>query len=119
MNIGIVGTRTRNNTKDFQILKQKFLEVYMPGDTIISGLCPKGADRFAVLLQRELSCKYQWFPADWNTFGWKAGLIRNTSIALKSDILIAMVSKNRNGGTEDTIRKFVCFHGYEYLMVVN
>lgn len=45
------------------------------------------------------------FRADWKNYGKSAGFIRNGNIADKSDILIAIVAKDRKGGTEDTIRK--------------
>ncbi len=51
--------------------------------------------------------KQLWFPANWKKFGRAAGFIRNTDIAENSDILIACVSKDRTGGTEDTIKKFL------------
>jgi len=42
----------------------------------------------------------------WNEQGKIAGFIRNSYIAKDSDILIACVSSDRTGGTEDTIKKF-------------
>lgn len=105
--IGIIGTRRRDSFKDFQLTKHQFLKIYNPGDTICSGLCPKGGDRFAVLLSEEFNTKTLWFPADWKKYGKGAGFIRNTDIAENSDVLIACVSEDRTGGTEDTIKKFL------------
>ena len=39
-------------------------------------------------------------------FNRAAGFIRNTPIAGHADILIACVSDDRTGGTEDTIKKY-------------
>jgi hypothetical protein len=103
--IGIIGSRRRDNVKDFVAVATKFLEVYEPGDTICSGLCPKGGDRFAVLLAEQYQTKKLWYPADWK-LGRHAGFLRNTEIAKASDILIACVASDRTGGTEDTIKKF-------------
>ena len=108
--IGVIGTRSRNTLEDYIKVHEKFLEYYKVGDSICSGLCPKGGDRFAVLIAANLKLpkeKQLWFPANWKKFGRAAGFIRNTDIAENSDILIACVSKDRTGGTEDTIKKFL------------
>lgn len=104
--IGIVGSRRRDAKADFDVVRAAFLEIYEEGDRICSGLCPKGGDRFAVLLAEEFQTPTLWFPAEWKKYGRGAGLIRNNYIASASDILIACVAEDRKGGTEDTIRKF-------------
>lgn len=104
--IGIIGTRRRDTNDDFLLVEKAFLEVRQPGDRICSGFCPKGGDRFAVLLAEMYTTPTLWFPADWNKYGRGAGFKRNTDIARESDILIACVADDRAGGTEDTIRKF-------------
>jgi hypothetical protein len=108
--IGVIGTRSRNTLEDYIKVHKKFHEYYKPGDSICSGLCPKGGDRFAVAIANKLDLpkdKRMWFPANWKKFGRAAGFTRNTDIAENSDILIACVSKDRTGGTEDTIKKFL------------
>ena len=42
--IGIVGSRRRNTEEDFQIVKKELLSIYVVGDIIVSGGCPKGGD---------------------------------------------------------------------------
>ena len=133
--IGIIGTRRRDTKEDFELTKKVFTEIYKPDDKICSGLCPKGGDWFAVLISlnlgwisnnRERNLIYNkvlrkdslifyfyptiWLPADWNKYGKAAGPIRNTDIAKISDVIIACVSEDRTGGTEDTIKKFKKFH---------
>lgn len=116
--IGIVGTRRRDCiVDDYPAVERAFLSVYEKGDTICSGLCPKGADRFAVKLSKIYDTKTLWFPADWARYGRGAGLKRNTDIARESDILIACVAPDRTGGTEDTIRKYLKF-GKDRLILV-
>ena len=108
--IGVIGTRRRNTADDYTKVYDAFCTHYKPGDSICSGLCPKGGDKFAVLIAATLSLprdKRIWFPANWKKFGRAAGFIRNVDIADNSDILIACVSKDRTGGTEDTIKKFL------------
>jgi len=140
--IGIIGTRRRDTREDFELTKKAFYEVYMPFDKICSGLCPKGGDWFAVLIalgmdwiddSRERERLYQrvyhnqninynivpiWYKADWKKLGKAAGPIRNTDIAKTSNYLIACVSSDRLGGTEDTIKKFTKFHPKGALVLV-
>lgn len=104
--IGIIGTRRRDSEADFKMVEEAFLKVFEAGDTICSGLCPKGGDRFAVVLSEKYKTKTIWHPANWKTYGRGAGFVRNTYIAEDSDILIACVAEDRTGGTEDTIKKF-------------
>ena len=119
--IGIIGTRRRDSHEDFLKVRDVFMDVYQAGDSVCSGLCSKGGDRFAVMLADEFKLpdnKRFWFPAEWKKYGKSAGFIRNTDIALTSDVLIACVSKDRTGGTEDTIRKFIKHKGCSNLMLV-
>jgi hypothetical protein len=107
--IGVIGTRQRDTPKDFLKTLKAFKKVYKKGDSICSGLCPEGGDRFAVIIAdiyRLTQNKIIWHPAEWEEYGKKAGFIRNTYIAKDSDVLIACVSKDRKGGTEDTIKKW-------------
>lgn len=116
--IGVVGTRRRDSDIDYEMVSEKFFEVYEEGDIICSGLCPKGADRFAVIIHETYCIPCLWFPANWEKYDNKAGFIRNTPIARFSDVLIACVAGNRLGGTEDTIEKFIKFHGEDNLILV-
>lgn len=111
--IGIVGTRSRDSYEDFHICQEAFKKHYTTEKeiVIVSGLCSKGADKFALFIQRNSATKKIWFPAEWDKYGTKAGIIRNTDIAMVSDRLIAMVRPDRKGGTEDTIVKFCAIQG--------
>ena len=127
--IGVVGSRGRDSEEDFKLVEKAFLKIYKEGDAICSGLCPKGGDRFAVILADKLKLAHNkriWFPAKWDDlkapnalikynkwgkpYNARAGFARNTDIARESDPLIACVSKDRKGGTEDTIKKWRGFH---------
>ena len=110
--IGIIGTRRRDTDEDFKLVYEEFRKIYESGDSICSGLCPQGGDRFAVIIADRLGLpedKCIWFKPDWEKYGKAAGFIRNTDIARESDVLIACVAYNRSGGTEDTIKKFLRF----------
>jgi len=104
--IGIVGSRRRYSREDYILIKDKFLKYYEDGDIIVSGGCKTGADRFAETIARDLGITIIIHHADWKNNGKTAGFIRNTKIAEDSDILLACVSEDRKGGTEDTIKKY-------------
>lgn len=103
--ISIIGSRRKHSTEDFKRCLKKFLEIYETGDTICSGGCPKGGDRFAEIIAKHLDIPIKIHYAEWNKHGKSAGFQRNGLIASDSDVILAVVSDDRTGGTEDTIRK--------------
>lgn len=116
--IGIIGTRRRNIRTDFIKVKDAFFEIYEDGDWIVSGGCDEGGDAFAETIAKAFGIPILIIPARWNhewveeekkfirKYNNKAGFIRNTPVAEHSDIIIACVHPDRDGGTEDTIKKF-------------
>lgn len=106
--IGIVGSRRRNKQPDFCQVYDALMKVYNPGDWLVSGGCSKGADSFAAQIAKDYGLPILTFWPDWRQKG--APFIRNTPIAIHSDILIAQVAPDRKGGTEDTLKKYVKFH---------
>lgn len=118
MKIGIIGSRRRDSDKDFKKVNDSFLVHFFEGDEIISGGCPKGGDRFAEKLAELYKVPITIYKADWKKYGKKAGFLRNTDIARESDILIACVSEDRTGGTEDTIKKYKQFHPGKKVILV-
>lgn len=110
--IAIIGSRRRNTGEDFKKVRDKFFEIYEPGDLIVSGGCPKGGDNFAEFISEDHDIWMVVWPAIWEIDGkfrrW-AGFERNTIIAKNGDVLIACVAGDRKGGTEDTITKFKKF----------
>ena len=105
--IGIVGSRRRNSGVDQKATREKFLEIFEDGDWIVSGGCPKGGDRFAEKIAKDYGIPILIFYPNWKKNGRGAGFVRNLDIAENSDILVACVTKDRMGGTEDTIKKFL------------
>lgn len=118
--LGIVGSRKRNTVEDFKKVKKKFLKYFLlnPELIICSGLAVPGADLFAHQLAHHFKCNMLWFPAKWEVHGKWAGFRRNTYIAEMSDILIAVPTYNRIGGTEDTIKKFIKYHSRKNLILI-
>jgi hypothetical protein len=114
--IGIIGSRTRDTEKDFHKVWKKFAEVYENGDIICSGGCPKGGDRFAEIImdrlnlpKKERIIHYPKKPPKGSPYFKyvESNFNRNTLIAKDSDILIACVNLTKDGGTEDTIKKYL------------
>lgn len=116
--IGIVGTRKRDGMDDLALAIVEFNKIKDSDKKIVmvSGLCPKGGDRFAAIIYKKYKTMKLWFPAEWS-MGRHAGFVRNTEIARWSDDLIAVVSPDRKGGTEDTVKKFTNFHGHDKLVI--
>lgn len=104
--IGIVGSRKRDAKCDYELTEKKFLDIYQEGDTIVSGGCPQGGDRFAEIIAKKYGLTITIHYPDWKKYGRGAGFVRNTKIAYANK-LIACVAADRKGGTEDTIKKFI------------
>jgi hypothetical protein len=105
--IGIIGSRRRDAGIDQKAVREKFFEVFDDDDWIVSGGCPQGGDRFGHKIAKDYGVPIIIFYPNWKKFGKAAGIIRNGDIAEKSDILVACVTEDRLGGTEDTIKKFL------------
>lgn len=128
--IGIVGSRRRDTEADLEIVKQALLKVYEAGDTLVSGGCKKGGDRFAEILAERLGAPIILHLPDKSRLDQallkkapraayaKINYDRNTLIAADSDILIACVAPDRKGGTEDTVKKFKRLHPDKELILV-
>lgn len=111
--IGIVGSRRRNSIADKELifdLISELKEKYGDRLTIVSGGCKKGADRFCKNACRKLKIDYEEYLPDLikgMTYfeAVKRYHARNYRIAKRiNDTLFAMVSRDRKGGTENTIK---------------
>ena len=118
MNIGIVGCRRRDSDGDLALVRTEAAMRIRPGDSVVSGGCKKGADRFAEIIAKELCVPLILFLPDEAKLDpqllkvnrraayAQINYARNTLIAEASHVLIACVASDRFGGTEDTIKKF-------------
>lgn len=122
VNIGIIGSRRRDDQEDYLATRRAFVEllhdlqISSRDVTIVSGGCPKGGDRFAEMIAKEFRVPTIIHLPDRSMLPEegkqryhfaKMNYARNTLVANDSDYLIACVSEDRKGGTEDTIKKFL------------
>lgn len=118
--IGIIGTRKRDTPSIQRLIEDVFWVLYNEGDLICSGGCKKGGDKFAEAIAKANGIPILLYYPNYKKYHYAvAPKERNTSIAYVSDILIACVMhpehgidevlNRKNGGTEDTLRKFVDF----------
>jgi len=127
----IIGSRRRNNESDYQQVFNEFKKWYDDGDIIISGGCPKGADHFAEIIAQKLNMTKEngqliihrpdpnKKPVEYSpSYEWAQWYYeRNTVVAKEAEpntVVIACVSPDRKGGTEDTLRKIERHLGENY-----
>jgi|SRR5688572_4102066 hypothetical protein len=99
MKILICGSRHFN---DYDLLKKEVLNALPIGNyvraTIISGHA-RGADTLGERFAEEMQWELDVYPADWETYGKRAGPIRNTQMLRegKPDMVIAFRGPNSRG----------------------
>jgi len=119
--IGVVGSRRRNSLEDFgplrEAIKAKLEKYGYDKVQLVSGGCREGAGHFTEQIHKKLALplpmiihypdKTKLNPTLPPRISWaEINYVRNTLIAQDSDELLAMVTEDRKGGTEDTIKKF-------------
>lgn len=88
----------------------------------VTGCCPEGPDQIPFMLREyrkgyglpEINIKE--FPANWEKYGRRAGMIRNNEMAEYADYLIA-IWDGRSRGTKNMIKQMVN-HGKPMLVIV-
>lgn len=117
LKLGVVGSRRRNSIKDKKLLKEFIYKAkQLFGNLeLISGGCPKGADRFADEIAYELNIPIINHYPDKSKLSsnpkryefTKIYYDRNILIAKDCDCLVALVAYDRKGGTEHTIKETI------------
>jgi len=104
MNIAVVGSREFKSKEIFLSVmtgvKYEFRGEFV---TIISGGAD-GPDTWAYDWAKEHGLNTEIIPAEWKKYGKPAGMIRNTKIVNRADLIIAFWDGSSHG-TNDTIEK--------------
>ena len=77
--------------------------IIRPGDIIVSGKCPTGADKFGEDYAEENGHEIDPYPADWDKYGLAAGPIRNEQMASVANIAI-VAWNGKSKGTRNLIK---------------
>lgn len=82
--VAIIGSR---GFPDWEMVKD-YVYSLDEDDTVVSGGA-KGVDQWAEIYAQERGLETLIFPADWNSFGKRAGMMRNRDIVKACDRLVA------------------------------
>lgn len=99
MKIVIAGGR---DFEGYNLLREKCDEIIDSNFAEIVSGGAKGADTLGERYAKERGYDVKLFPADWKTYGRKAGPIRNLQMAEYGDMLIAFWD-NTSSGTKNMI----------------
>ena len=98
----VTGSREWN---DFKLVKKE-LSQFPPDTTVIHGAA-RGADRIAGYIARQLGFKVVEYPAQWDKYGRRAGILRNEEMATQSactHVLAFHDDPNLGRGTAHMVR---------------
>lgn len=97
--IAIVGSR------DYPVMDavNQFVQS-LPADTVVVSGGARGVDREAARAAKRRGLRTLIFLADWNTYGRRAGMIRNEQIVDHADQVVAFWD-GRSPGTANTIQR--------------
>lgn len=101
--LGIVGSRDFTDKEKFETFVKDWIRKEGKPAIIVSGGA-RGADTLAKNYANDRKIPLEEIHADWNTYGKKAGPIRNTHIATLCTHILAFPSRSGRD-TQDTIRK--------------
>lgn len=89
----------------------------MPSDTVIVTGGARGVDQIAEELAEEAGLTVIVFEPDWDRFGKRAGLIRNSQIVAASNVLVAFWD-GKSRGTRDSINKALEAKNIQKVLVI-
>lgn len=98
MKLAVIGGR---DFVDYDHLKRVMQKIRTPIDLIVSGGA-KGADSLAERYAQEFGIETKIFPADWDTYGKRAGFMRNQDIVNTADSILAFWD-GQSKGTRSSI----------------
>lgn len=99
MKYAVIGSRDFSNK---QLFLQHMNAIVQPDDEIVSGGA-RGPDRWSIEWAKEHGVKYIEYLPDWDLYGKRAGFLRNKSIAINCDAVLAFWD-GTSKGTRHTIQ---------------
>lgn len=100
----VAGGRDFTNYAVLCTVLQAWLSQHACGPVIIISGHARGADTLGERLAREQGHGLEIYPADWESFGKRAGFIRNSQMVAIADAAVAFWD-GASHGTLDTIKK--------------
>jgi hypothetical protein len=93
----VTGSRTWTDTT---AIRQGLARVWHPEAVLVSGACPRGADRLAEACWEHWGGRVERHPADWRRYPRRAGFVRNLAmVELGADVCLAFIRGQSRGAT--------------------
>lgn len=112
MKVVMVGSR---NWSDASVIKDYILS--LPKDTVVISGGAKGVDSYAEQYAKEAGLRCEIYPADWDTYGKSAGMLRNTEMIIKADKVVAFWD-GESRGTKDSINKALIAPNVQEVLII-
>ncbi|ALY08775.1 DNA binding domain protein [Arthrobacter phage Circum] len=99
MRVLITGSREWTDVRMIRDVLKPIWEQY-PKVTLVSGACPKGADKLCEDLAGLFGWGVERHPAEWDKYGPRSGFKRNAEmVALGADVCFAFIKDESRGAT--------------------
>lgn len=102
MRVLICGSRSWGASfREFEVMEKRIIS--LPSDAIIIHGDARGADRMGAGIGRARNFKVESFPANWDQYGKKAGILRNLEMLDSGIDLVLAFYDGTSAGTRHTI----------------
>lgn len=96
----VTGSRTWDDTEELRLALVRAATPHLPDVVLVHGGCPYGADTMAAQWAADMGIRLEDHPADWETFGKRAGFRRNAAmVELGADVCLAFIRDGSRSAT--------------------